>query len=408
MGQALNTQVNGSAGTCEQAADWLRKMRSQAQTAASKAANARRLAEAGWRGPAADEYFDATVNVSKNTDDVADRARKYESALRDFADSLRAINAKMDDALSKARADALRVEGPIILSPEAPAAPKTLPTGPCGTEHAQRIMEQNYQAQQEYQNGPLAEYNRKASVYNTCKSIVSEARKLEKDANHDLRQRFGYTGEDSKFDPSNGVTIASHVRNFVGDNENSRRLAAAKAERLMTQSKFLNNFALGVVGDINPAQTRILERAAKLADDGGKQFTRAQQFEKCVKVVPERVRDIVSRYPAQKAAEQLAEHSNMKLPQVASSMLRSTPYVGALLTASSEAIGAAKGEESWGRAAADTGAAIAGGWIGGALTGAVAGSAFSPLGSVILGTIGGIGGASFAQDIVAGIAGDEG
>ncbi|GAB3474568.1 hypothetical protein [Amycolatopsis cihanbeyliensis] len=398
MGQALNTQVNGSSGTCVEAADWLAKLYSQAHQAAAAATGARGTAEADWHGPAQEAFHEATTNVDTHTRAIADRAFECEWALRDFADSLDSINAKMDDALAKATAAGLRVEGPFIIAPEAPAAPKLLPTGPCGTADATAIMQQNQEA--------IAAYNVKAAAYNECKAIVNQARNLEQTAHETLRATMGKATETANDTVSSLFTWVSQTRSYVGGGENSRRLAAAKAERLFAQSKFLNDFALGAVSDTNPAQQRILNRAAELANDGGKQQTRAQQFEKWVKMIPKDVRDVVTRYPGQGAVERLSDHSNVKVPDFSSRMLRSVPYVGAGLTVVNESIGAAKGEQSWGRAAADTAAAIGGGALGGALTGAVAGSAFGPFGTIVLGLAGGFGGAMFAQDIVAGFAGD--
>ncbi|QWF76819.1 hypothetical protein [Amycolatopsis sp. CA-230715] len=67
-----------------------------------------------------------------------------------------------------------------------------------------------------------------------------------------------------------------------------------------------------------------------------------------------------------------------------------------------ESMGALKGEQSWMRAGANAGASVVGGALGGAVVGAVAGSAFTPVGSLILGVMGGFGGAKFASDIVEG------
>ncbi|MCU1679451.1 MAG: hypothetical protein JWQ81_190 [Amycolatopsis sp.] len=79
------------------------------------------------------------------------------------------------------------------------------------------------------------------------------------------------------------------------------------------------------------------------------------------------------------------------------------PYVGSLVTAGTEAFSAAKGEQSWGKAAADTGGIIAGGALGGigssALAGALAGAPLGPVGSFVVGTAGGIAGAIGGQAV---------
>jgi hypothetical protein len=147
----------------------------------------------------------------------------------------------------------------------------------------------------------------------------------------------------------------------------------------------------------------LLNKSAALAEDGGKQATRAQQFEKWVKIVPADVRRAVTSYAGQGMVENLSTHSgNLKVPDFVARTMRGVPYVGATLTIANNVVGASKGEKSWGRATADATAGIAGGALGSALVGAVAGSAFGPVGTIVLGLAGGFGGAMFAQDIVKG------
>ncbi|KID28297.1 hypothetical protein HQ32_04489 [Prauserella sp. Am3] len=369
--------------------------------------NGNGVADGGrWTGPASGYFLDSTSEMTRESTAVADRAGKYARALITFASALRSVNQTMDQALEKARSGGLRIEGPIIFAPEAPKAPEPLPTGPCGTPKAQRIMEQNQTAQQEFANGPLAEYNRKAGIFNACKMIVKRARNTEKAAHEELKEQLTDEGGETVDPAKTTVTLASYTRDMLGSQENDRRLAAAKADRLLRQADFMNKFALGVISDANPAQQRALNLAAKYAEDGGKHLTRAAQFENWVKHTPEKVRSISTKYAGQKMAENLAAHTNSTMPKFVGGVLRSAPYVGGLITGVSESIDAAKGEQSWGRAAADTGAALGGGALGGALVGFTLGNAATPLGGVVLGIAGAVGGATFAQDIVAGFSGD--
>lgn len=402
-GQALNTTVNGSAGTCREAATVLGQLYDGAYQASSEFRNALTTADATWHGPAHDAFADQINQVRPDIDALSDRAFKVQWALNDFADSLDAILARMDNALAGAKAGGLEVDGPFIVSPTPPGAAPLLPTGPCGTAQAQRIMDQNQQAIAQH-NQAIADYNLKVAVYNEAKAIVTDARTMEANAHHALQQAMGGASQAVQNDMTKiAFTTASQARGFVGTMENTRRLTQSQADRLKTQAEFYKNFALGKQVDDPDWAKSLLERSAKMADDGGKLETRAQQFEQWVKVVPEEERRALTAYAGRGAAENLADHStDLKLPAGAARVARSLPYVGAILTASNEAVGAMKGEQSWGRAAADTGAALGGGALGGTLVGMAAGSAFGPMGTLILGVMGGFGGAKFATDIVQG------
>jgi len=88
-------------------------------------------------------------------------------------------------------------------------------------------------------------------------------------------------------------------------------------------------------------------------------------------------------------------------------LLKGMPYVGSALTVVNESIGAASGEQSWGKAVADSGGLIVGGAAGGALAsvgvsavaGAVWGAPLGPVGSFVVGTVGGIAGAIGGQAV---------
>lgn len=403
MGESLNTTVNGSVGTCVEAADYLRAIYQAASMTVSGFQSARATADATWVGPAHDEFNAKATQVGGEIDTLGDGAFGTEWALRDFADALKAVLGKMDDALAKAAAGGLRVDGPFIATPDPlPAAP-VLPTGPCGTAQAGEVVRQNQQAIAAH-NELVAVYNAKVAVYNECKAIVTQARTMEGNAHDALAQAMGKTSATVDTDlVSIGFTAASQTRGFVGTMENGQRLARAEATRLTTQASFYQNLALGKQADYPIWAKSLLDRSATMAEDGGKYQTRAQQFERWVKVMPEDWRRKVVAYPGMTPAENTSSHSkDPKLPAGAARLARSMPYVGSMLTAGNEVYGAYKGEQSWGRAVADTTATIVGGGVGGALVGAAAGSAFGPVGALVLGVAGGFGGAKFATDIVAG------
>jgi hypothetical protein len=82
VGQALNTTVNGSSGTCVAAADWLRSLAEAGHQAAGDVRGAHTSAEAGWQGPASSAFQDSIANVDRVADDVAGRASNCERGLR--------------------------------------------------------------------------------------------------------------------------------------------------------------------------------------------------------------------------------------------------------------------------------------------------------------------------------------
>jgi hypothetical protein len=409
MGESLNTTVNGSVGTCEETADCLAQLYSSASTASSGLRGALGVADATWKGPAHDTFSEATNKDAGEIDTLGDRAFKAERALRDFAGELKAVLTKMDEATAKAQAGGLHVDGPFIVTPDPPPPAPILPTGPCGTAQAAQVMQQNQQAIAAHSQ-VVNDYNAKVAVYNDCKAIVTQARTMEGNAHDALTKAMGQASETINNLPSIGAgfTIASQARGFVGTMENTRRLAADEAARLKTQATFYENFALGKQADYPEYARALLDRSGKMAQDAGKLETRAQQFARWVSVIPEEDRRRLTAYPGRAAVENISEHSKGgNVPAIAGKFVRAMPYVGSLLTAGNETYGAVKGEQSWGRAAADTAATVAGGAAGSALVGVVAGSAFGPPGMLVLGVLGGFGGAKFATDIVAGFSGAQ-
>jgi hypothetical protein len=76
MGQALNTTVNGSSGTCVSAADWLHTVVAAGHQAAGNVRAAHTGAEAGWQGPASQAFQDSISNVDVVADQMADWASR--------------------------------------------------------------------------------------------------------------------------------------------------------------------------------------------------------------------------------------------------------------------------------------------------------------------------------------------
>lgn len=394
MGQALNTTVNGSSGTCIDAADWLSRLFAGARDADSAARDARAAAEGGWQGPAADAFAEDLHGLPAELAELADRAYECEWALREFAASLDKAVDTMSQALDKARARDLRVEGPFIIAPQPPEAITGLPTGKCTPADAQaaaRKLNGDIAALREAQ----AAYNAKAAAYNECKALVEDARRFEKRAHEQLRQSMTTVSEAA----TNWVTIGSftvaRMLGYVGSIENPRRDALNNVNRELNKSRFLTKWANGTVASASPLQQRVLEMAAEKARNAEAYRARVDEFEKFIKVVPEPARRAVTAYPGKGALDDAGSHAKT-LPAGAKNIARSMPYLGSLVTATAESIGALKGEQSWGKAAADTAGVVVGGGLGaagaGAAYGALTGASLGPIGSVVVGTVGGVAG----------------
>ncbi|HEY3709112.1 MAG TPA: hypothetical protein VGL64_07045, partial [Amycolatopsis sp.] len=188
MGQALNTTVNGSSGTCTAAADWLRTVADAGHHAAGSVRSARSGAEAGWHGPAGQAFQESIDNVDVAADDMANWATTTERGLREFASSLDAVIARMNEALGKAQAAGLRVDGPFIVEPDPiPTNKPGTPIEVCTAGGATQAVG-TYQGDIAQYNNLVFQYNNKITAYNECKAIVDAARTTEGNAHQALRQ----------------------------------------------------------------------------------------------------------------------------------------------------------------------------------------------------------------------------
>ncbi|ATY17007.1 hypothetical protein CU254_41190 (plasmid) [Amycolatopsis sp. AA4] len=405
MGQALNTTVNGSSGTCVAAADWLRTVADAGHCAAGSVRDARAAAEGGWSGPASQAFRDSVNQVDVVADGMGEWAARVERGLRDFASSLDAVVARMQEALAKAAAGGLEVDGPFIVEPLPVSMPKPgTPVEVCTPGGAHRAIGV-YQGDIAQYNAAVAGYNAKAAVYNDCKAIVDAARTTEGNAHVALREALAPPPGGPDIDAYKvGTTTIARVNGYISSFENPRAEALLKAQRAEGSAQFFDNWARGTQISMTAADKELLAWAAEQSRDNKTAYqTRAQQFGQYVEKVPEKLREWIAKYPGKAKYHALPDEAGLGL-RTGQKLLKGMPYVGSGLTIATEIVNAATGEQTWGKAAADATGLIVGGSLGaaaaGAAAGAVAGAPLTPVGSFIVGTAGGIAGAIGGQAVV--------
>lgn len=403
MGVALNTLVNGSPETLWLAADFLGGAASGASSAAFHAHHAGTVADASWDGPARNAFAMTTNKFHPDLTDLSEIATHYQRTARDLGDlgdALDTVNKRMNDAMDKATAGGLHVEGPFIIAPDPPAAPQILPTGPCGTAKATRAMQQNQAVQQQH-SAAVADYNAKAAVFNECKAIVTDARKIEKNAHDAVEQTTGTPGE--PFQPILGLTTAASTAvGVLNGVENTRLTHLQSAAQLARRSEDFTNFARGLYGKLDPLFQKSLTWAASLTDEGNAYRKKVEQYGILRHRLTSGAVDFLTAYPGKPT-----EGGMPKISPGTNTVLKALPYAGAGVTAFNEVMGAVKGEQSWGKAVVDTGATTAGGAAGGVAMGAFYGfMTGAPTGpgalvtGLVGGFIGGIGGQRVADALV--------
>lgn len=382
----LNTTVNGSSGTCREAADVLRSIGAYAKGAADDVHEARNDAKAGWHGPASYAFLDATAGPSQNCDDLSFTSETYADALDTFADALDGVIKRMDQALGKATAGQLEVHGPFIMRPKHPGPAPEVGIGPVSPRDSPDVIYLFEKAQERYAEA-AADFDRKAAVYNECLAIVKDARIREEQAHTDLREALAAEGD---FDAWKvGRTSAAAVVSYVGTAENARYAAFIKAERLGEKAAGFQAMAEGRPGIYTAKQLAELKVAAMKAGAGRQTYLkRVEEFERLAKYAPEWLRKSAPKYPGRSESVHVPDAGASASKRAASAVVKRLPYIGSGLTVFSEGLGAYKGEQTWGKAVVSTGAVLAAGGTAG-WAGATVGSAFGPVGMVVGGVVGG-------------------
>lgn len=403
MGQAINTTVNGSSGTCVEAAEYTNHVAKSGDTCGDGIQRATNTTYAGWDGPAANAFLSSLSGTRPQVDGVAEVAMAYSRALHDFAAALDGVVNRVNDAIGKAQAGGLRMDGPFILQPEPFTTPKPgTPKGFCTAEQGSVVVGQ-YQGDVAAWNAALAEHNRKVAVFNECKAIVHAARNAEEEAHHHLQDAFTRNQVTDLDSAKLGTTTASQAVGYIAAMDNPRSNALNMARRSETAAQFFEGWAKGTRINMTADDRTLLAWAASEANGNSTAYQkRATEFAKYVDKVPEPLRKFVAAYPGKKYFEKLPDEAAGKLKGTRS-ILRGMPYVGSTLTLATEAVGAVEGQQSWTKAAVDSGLVIGGAALGAAAASAGAaalyGSALGPVGAFLAGTAGGVAGMIWGQEV---------
>lgn len=405
----LNTNVHGSVGAIEEAANYFMLAESRAGEAADHYLKARTGSESGWVGPAGAAFRDNVDAQATVSLDVESTAKKYWHATQDFADRLKVVIDKMATAGEKAKAGDLEVHGLIILRPEhtgpAPVhAANVVGELVTSTGNAGAATEKIDAAEAAYAQKVEA-YNAKVAVFNECLALHNAARKLEMKAHIELQEALGSEADFSIDGWKIGDVTASAMIGMMGDAELDRADAFARYEKSQTLSRLLKEFALTGMPSKwgQEARDAFLRNFIKSGARAKAAEKELQALEKLLKDVPEGVLRSSSAYPGKNTfgLKDVTLAYDGLGKNAAKGLLNKMPYLGSGITIANEAVNAASGEQSWGRAATNTVADLAGSGAGGfiASQGATMLGA-TPHGRLIVGAGGAILGAFGAEWVV--------
>ncbi|MDV6011241.1 hypothetical protein [Haloechinothrix sp. LS1_15] len=342
MAMPLNLTVNGSSGTCREAADWLAELAGQAEATGGWYYRATGVAESGWEGPAHDAFSDSLRGVGREIDNLDYTARQYENALRDFADALDKVIDRMQEARQIATDGGLRVEGPYIHPPEGPGEPP------------ERGDPQFADKAAAY-NEVVRAVNREVDVFNECQEIVRDARRKEDGAHDELRSVLAAPDDFDIDGWQLGLTTAATVLNSIASVENERHAALTKLENLRSNANVYQKFAAGTMTSMTEGDRGLMNRSASKAGPGEAALRqRVQEFGRLTEKLPEGAVKSIAHYPGK---SQHPPGSGR-----AASVLKGLPYAASLSVMGNEAIGAAKGEQTWTQAGARSGGILASSW----------------------------------------------
>lgn len=370
---AINTTINGSTGTCREAADWLGDLAGQAEAAGGWYYRGIAVAESGWEGPAHDAFAVAVDGVGRKLDDLDYTAREYERALREFADALDKVIDRMNSALDKARSGGLEVEEPFIKEPSGPGPPPETAIGMVRPDTPPEQVRIIQQANEQY-NEQVRAHNAKVDVYNECLEIAKDAHNREDEAHANLREVMAGP-EDWDIDGWKvGTKTGGEILGAVATVEGERTAALKKASRLAAEANVLQKWASGTLRNMSEAHRELLlSKAGEAHVSEAAYRQRVTEYERFLK---------------------LPRPDATGTSTAASIGVRSLPYAASMAVVGNEVYDAFKGEQTWTQAAARSGGILAGSWAGAKAFGSL-GAFFGPKG-VLVGSVGGsiIGGAT--------------
>lgn len=378
--EPLDTNVQGEPDAIEASADAFDRYGTQVDHTVDNLAKVDGRRERSWDGPASEACGTSVSSLRKSADELHPQVQKATRAARDLAGELRSVKNKMHQAIDTAHKAQLQVNGDFIMPPTPPGpAPAPPEQGPVPRSEANGAASQAHSAQAAHQQA-CKHYNQQLAAFKKAKSLVEDARKQEKNAHHDYESKVGQvtsTVDQIKDIGSTGVSWAlSYVK---GANDEATELFA-KAHEIRETGGIMST------ANANLAENKALKR------------------EKLIKKVPKGLRDVASKNPTTTFQRTFDEGS--KVFKWAKPVAKGVPYVGTALNGVSHVYDAAKGRESWGKAAAHFGAETAGGAAGGAAAGAAVGSVFPGVGTVIGGVAGGIAGSIGGDAVVDWFSGD--
>ncbi len=387
----LNTVVNGSVSMCGEAADRLNTNHGHAETATDQYYAGRSTAQSGWEGPASLAFQDSLEPLLQHVRDLAETCRVYSGAIGDFADRLEKVTQRMDDIREKARAGSLEVHGPFVLRPENPALPPEITSGPIMPGQNSTEIYMRLKAQEAYA-AKVADYNGKVKVFNECLAIYKYARNLEKEAHQLLWELLGPS---KGFDVDGwfiGNTAVSRVIGTVGSAENARIEALTKANQLDDQSKTFQLLASGKLPDggyTAKQRVQLMQAAARAGVEEKQYREKIQQLDRLLKRSPEWLRTGSSAYPGKEVLDlkNITSESSLKA-RTAKKVFSKLPYAGSALVTFNEGLGAATGEQTWGKAVASTAGVLGGGAAGGTAGAVICAPVVPPWGSLVCGGAG--------------------
>lgn len=391
--QHLNTTVKGSVGMVQDAAHKLRIAAQGADRADDAHHSARDTAHQDWQGNACYAFLGELKPHLDVTRDLKVTCEAYGRAFDDLGGALEVVNNDMHEVRSTALAGGLRMEGPIVLRPEHPGS------APSAARHAGDPGGFG-SAAREHQ-AAVDDFNDKAGVFNTCLTIFVEARKKEEQAHTEFWQAVD-AGQGFDVDAawSIGTTTVSAALGGLAGMHNARTDLETKIQALEPDSKAYQKLASGstTLSGLTPKER--LQVMGNLARSKGSEVNyrrQIQQLNQVSKYVPEGLQ--------QAAAANAGKYMpNTKLGQQLARAFNRLPWAGSTVTAFNEFRGAATGEQTWGKAVADTVGNLGGGAAGGVAGGVLCAPVLPPWGSIGCGVggalLGGFGGGKVADFVV--------
>ena len=125
----IDTHIEGDAGQCRAAAQWLADVARAAHQAGTTLNSARQTSEGSWVGQAGDRYRQQAQTLVQDADDAGEKAQAGSTALTTFAGAVDAAKEAMTRARGIATAGGLTVAGEIIQDPVAAPAAPLVPAG---------------------------------------------------------------------------------------------------------------------------------------------------------------------------------------------------------------------------------------------------------------------------------------